>query len=143
MARRKRRARPQKYDPEFRVKVVKTAMGRSLSIEEIFKGFGVRPSSWSSWKRIYLERGEDGLRQYGQGRRRRKALSDRDQVHAGGALLPVRGHHEGRDREASPPKRAGAGPLGDPAERSDRSEFPGKRETRGPQGRKRVHCLPG
>jgi transposase-like protein len=50
----KRKAKPQKYDPEFRVKVVKTALSKKLSIEEIFKVYGVRASAWCSMKLCIL-----------------------------------------------------------------------------------------
>lgn len=80
MERPKSRAKPQSYDPEFRVKVVKTALAKKLSLEEIFKVYGVRSSAWCAWKKIYLEQGEDALRQYGQrARRAKKQLPSRAQ----------------------------------------------------------------
>lgn len=42
MAGSKQKAKPQQYDPEFRVKVVKTALAKKLSLEEVFKVYGVR-----------------------------------------------------------------------------------------------------
>jgi transposase-like protein len=50
-----------KYDPEFRVRVVKTALEKQLSVEEIQKVFNIGQSTYYPWKKLYLEQGEEGL----------------------------------------------------------------------------------
>jgi transposase InsO family protein len=62
----------QKYDPQFRVRVVKTALEKQLSVKEIEKVFKVRQSTYYPWKKVYLEQGEEGLLQHGTGSRRAK-----------------------------------------------------------------------
>jgi len=65
MNRPKRKSPRAQHDPEFRVKVVKTSLEKSLSVEEAHDLYGVGPSTWYTWKRIYTDHGEDALRQYG------------------------------------------------------------------------------
>lgn len=65
-----------RQDPEFRVKVIKTALEKELSPKEVSKVFGVGLSTISKWKKVFREKGEEGLR--GLGRRRHRA---RKQLH--------------------------------------------------------------
>jgi putative transposase len=69
MNRPKRKSPRAQHDPEFRVKVVKTSLEKSLSVEEAQDLYGVGPSTWYTWKKIYADKGEDALRQYGHGPR--------------------------------------------------------------------------
>jgi transposase InsO family protein len=55
------------FDPDQRVKVVKTALAKDLTLKEVREVFGVPGSTWSKWKQIYTARGEEALRKYGQG----------------------------------------------------------------------------
>jgi transposase InsO family protein len=64
--------RDRKYDPEFRVRVVKTALEKELSVKEIEKVFDVRQSTYYPWKKLYLAQGEEGLLKHGTGSRRAK-----------------------------------------------------------------------
>lgn len=72
MARRKGKPPQPRHDPEFKVKVVKTSIEKSLSGTEAEKAFGVGKSTWWKWKRIYQDEGEEGLRRSAQGRKRAK-----------------------------------------------------------------------
>lgn len=66
MNRPKRTSPRAQHDPEFRVKVVKTSLEKKLSGEEAQELYGVGPSTWYTWKRIYTEQGENALREYGK-----------------------------------------------------------------------------
>jgi putative transposase len=72
MAKPKAKPSAKTYDPEFRVRVVKTAIEKKLSVKEIGKVYGISQSTWFPWKRVYLDEGEEGLRRYGTGARRKK-----------------------------------------------------------------------
>jgi transposase InsO family protein len=61
-----------RYDPDFKVKVVKTSIEKSLSSTEVEKAFGVGKSTWWKWKRIYEGEGEDALRSSSRGHKRAK-----------------------------------------------------------------------
>lgn len=64
-----------RQDPEFRVKVVKTALAKDLRPREVVKVFGVGLSTFSKWKKAYREKGEEGLLGLGKTRHRaRKVL---------------------------------------------------------------------
>jgi len=68
MIRPKRKSPRAQHDPAFRVKVVKTSLEKQLSVDEAHDLYGVGPSTWYTWKRIYVEQGEDALREYGHRR---------------------------------------------------------------------------
>jgi len=53
------------HDPEFRVEVVKTSLEKHLTLEEAQELYGVGSSTWYMWKRIYSQKGEKALREYG------------------------------------------------------------------------------
>jgi len=87
MARQKRKPAQARYDPEFRVKVIKTSLEKNLSAEEALNLFGVGQSTWWTWKRVYREQGEDALRAYGKNRGRAKkqlhpAIQEKLRTHA-------------------------------------------------------------
>lgn len=68
MSRPKRKSPRAQHDPEFRVKVVQTSLEKKLSVDEAHELYGVGPSTWYTWKRIYTDEGEDALREYGHRR---------------------------------------------------------------------------
>jgi putative transposase len=72
MARRKGKPPQPRHDPDFKVKVVKTSIEKSLSGTEAEKAFGVGKSTWWKWKRIYQDEGEEALRSSSRGRKRAK-----------------------------------------------------------------------
>lgn len=74
MARQKSNSTRDRYDPDFKVKVVKTSIEKSLSAEEAHELYGIGESTWWTWKRVYREQGEEALRHYGHGTRRRKKM---------------------------------------------------------------------
>src|SRR5262245_44294838 len=53
------------YDPEFKLRVCKTAVEKKLTAKEISKTFDVSLSTWFRWKKLYQEGGEEALRQDG------------------------------------------------------------------------------
>lgn len=53
------------YTPEFKLRVVKEGVEGKLNAAEVAKAFGVGPSTWYRWKKLYLEGGEDAIRQDG------------------------------------------------------------------------------
>ena len=72
MNRPKRKSPRAQHDPEFRVKVVKTSLEKKLSVDEAHELYGVGPSTWYTWKRVYADEGESALREYGHRRGRGK-----------------------------------------------------------------------
>jgi transposase InsO family protein/transposase-like protein len=72
MAGKRRRRAPKKYDADFRVRVVETALAKKMSLEEVDEAFGVNTSTYSTWKKIFKNKGEEALRQYGESRRKTK-----------------------------------------------------------------------
>lgn len=72
MPRPKRAVVASRQDPEFRVKVIKTALEKDLSPKEVRKVFGVGLSTISKWKKVFREKGEEGLLGLGQTRKRAK-----------------------------------------------------------------------
>ena len=65
---RKRRAR---YDAEFKLRVLKAAVAKEMTGEEVFKTFGVTATTYYAWRDVFAEGGEAAL----QGARS-KAASD-------------------------------------------------------------------
>jgi len=61
MGRKKGRSRDIRYTPEFKLKVVRTALERNLKNDEIVQLFGIGSSTWSYWKKAYKEGGEPAL----------------------------------------------------------------------------------
>jgi len=60
------------YDPEFKLRIIKTAEEKKLGAPEIKKAFGLSHSTWYRWKKLYKEGGEDAIRQDGATTSRRK-----------------------------------------------------------------------
>lgn len=56
------------HDPEFRVQVVKTSLERNLSVVEAKDLYGIGAATWYKWKRVFSEKGEEALREYGHRR---------------------------------------------------------------------------
>lgn len=50
-----------KYTPEFKLRVVKDAVEGNLTAKEVLKTFGVGPSTWFRWKKLYAEGGEAAI----------------------------------------------------------------------------------
>lgn len=57
----KQNRRVHKYDPEFRIKVVKRSLENNLNAEEVDLIFGVKETTWEKWKNFYLSGGEKAL----------------------------------------------------------------------------------
>src|SRR5450755_3031280 len=74
MARRKGKPPQVRHDPDFKVKVVKTSIEKSLTGTEAEELFGIGKSTWWKWKRIYEAEGEEALRQSARGRKRAKKV---------------------------------------------------------------------
>ena len=61
MGRKKARSRDIRYSPEFKLKVVRTALARKLKNDEVVQLFGIGSSTWSYWKKAYKDGGEPAL----------------------------------------------------------------------------------
>ena len=68
MSRPKKRAPRSRHAPEFRIKVIRTAIEKKLSVEEVHELFKVGPSTYYKWKRVHAKHGDEGLRHYGRAR---------------------------------------------------------------------------
>ena len=66
------------FDQDFRVKVVKTALEKNLSTQEISQLYGISNACWYNWKKKYEEVGEEGLRDAGCGNKNyKKKISEK------------------------------------------------------------------
>jgi transposase InsO family protein len=61
VARPKGSAEGSSYTPEFKLRVVKQAVEGKLNGNEVLKTFGVGPSTWFRWKKLYVEGGEAAI----------------------------------------------------------------------------------
>jgi putative transposase len=59
----RKRGRPNavRYTPEFKLTVVKTAIEKRLSVDEVVDLYGISSATWSNWKKAYRKGGEPAL----------------------------------------------------------------------------------
>lgn len=62
MGRFKEKGKRVRYTAEFKVEVVRTALGRKLDPDAVGKLYEIAPSTWMRWKKLYAEGGEEALR---------------------------------------------------------------------------------
>lgn len=55
-----------RYDPEFKRKVVRTALEKELTLEEVERTYGVSRASFSAWKKKHLTGGDSALQAPGR-----------------------------------------------------------------------------
>jgi len=61
MGRKPGRPRNVRYTPEFKLKVVRTALERKLENDEVVQLFGIGASTWAHWKKTYKDGGEPAI----------------------------------------------------------------------------------
>lgn len=61
MGRKRGRPRAVRYTPEFKLNVVRTALEKKLTVDEIVGLYGIGSSTWSYWKKAYDKGGEPAL----------------------------------------------------------------------------------
>lgn len=65
MARPEEKGKFRAYAPEYKLRVCKAGVDNKLSAEEIQKTFGLGPSTWYRWKKLYQQGGEEAIRKDG------------------------------------------------------------------------------
>lgn len=61
MGRKRGRPNTVRYTPEFKLDVVKTAIEKRLSVDEVVDLYGISSATWSNWKKAYRKGGEPAL----------------------------------------------------------------------------------